>query len=71
MRYNIITERGGLKMLLLLIVLSFITFLFGIICRVMWHKNNKDILFNYYRVCSWFLFAADIGLIILLSSAFN
>ena len=58
-------------MLLLLIVLSFITFLFGIICRVMWHKNNKDILFNYYRVCSWFLFAVDIGLIILLSSAFN
>ena len=58
-------------MLLLLIVLSFIPFLFGIICRVMWHKNNKDILFNYYRVCSWFLFAADIGLIILLSSAFN
>ena len=58
-------------MLLLLVVLSFITFLFGIICRVMWHKNNKDILFNYYRVCSWFLFAATIWLIILLSSAFN
>ena len=58
-------------MLLLLVVLSFITFLFGIICRVVWYKNNKDILFNYYRVCSWFLFAATIGLIILLSSAFN
>ena len=57
--------------MLLLIVLSFITFLFGIICRVMWLKNNKDILFNYYRVCSWFLFAAAIGLIILLTSAFN
>ena len=58
-------------MLLLLVVLSFITFLFGIICRVMWLKNNKDILFNYYRVCSWFLFAAAIGLIILLSAASN
>ena len=58
-------------MLLLLVVLSFITFLFGIICRVMWLKNNKDILFNYYRVCSWFLFATTIGLIILLTSAFN
>ena len=58
-------------MLLRLVVLSFITFLFGIICRVMWHKNNKDILFDYYRVCSWFLFTATIGLIILLSSAFN
>ena len=57
--------------MLLLVVLSFITFLFGIFCRVMWHKNNKDILFNYYRVCSWFLFATATGLIILLSSAFN
>ena len=57
--------------MLLLVVLSFILFLFGIFCRVMWHKNNKDILFNYYRVCSWFSFATATGLIILLSAASN
>ena len=53
-------------MLVLLFVLSFIAFLLGIICQVMWRKNNKDALFTHYCVGSWFLFTASIGSIILL-----
>ena len=58
-------KEDSMNNVVLLVVLSFITFLLGIICQVMWHKNNKDVLFIYYCVGSWFLFGAAIWLIIL------